>query len=96
MSKPSEIIKEIENKLISENWVNWAGNSIDLETYREICQDGRYFQQALFKYLDSEYEKNQPCKHEKLVDMLLNGCRYCHDCGVMGYFGMPNKGKQGI
>jgi len=63
--KPSERIQEIYNKLRDEDG---------------IFSPPDLYSKAISIYIDEEFEKNQPCKHEPSGETVGRGyvCKHCH------------------
>lgn len=69
--KPSERIKEISIK-------NFSKVPMSLDRLREFKL------QSIIIYLDEEWEKNQPCKHEKIQETHWGeGMKVCVDCKIL-------------
>lgn len=64
--KPSNRIEQIILEILSDEWVNWAGNKYSKETWLSQKTEPLYIFKAIIQYLDEEYEAEQDrIKHLK-------------------------------
>lgn len=77
--KPSEKIKQLVEEKLAEIRKKF-------DRYAPHPGMGSYYEMAIMKYLDEEYEKNQPCTHKNAYQVEGIGDVYynvCNDCGVL-------------